>query len=70
MKVSVDDWKDTRDYGLGAMIKMMRLRASTNNKQLFKISAHKGLLDDYEGETGSEMPEFILMSIDQKKERI
>lgn len=70
MKVSVDDWKDTRDYGLGAMIKMMRLRASTNNKQLFKISADKGLLDDYEGETGSEMPEFILMSIDQKKERI
>jgi len=70
MKVSVDDWKDTRDYGLGAMIKMMRLRASTNNKQLFKISAHKGLLDDYEGETGSEMPEFILMSIDGAKQKL
>jgi hypothetical protein len=70
MKVSVDDWKDTRDYGIGAMIKMMRLRAGANNKQLFKISAHKGLLDDYEGETGSEMPDYILMSIDQKKERL
>jgi antitoxin component YwqK of YwqJK toxin-antitoxin module len=70
MKVSVDDWKDTRDYGIGATIKMMRLRAGANNKQLFKISAHKGLLDDYEGETGSEMPDYILMSIDQKKERL
>jgi hypothetical protein len=70
MKVSVDDWKDTRDYGLGATIKMMRLRASSNNKQLYKISTHKGLLDDYDGETGSEIPDYILMSIDQKKERI
>lgn len=70
MKVSVDDWKDTRDYGLSHIIKMMRLRASSNNKQLFKISAHKGLLDDYDGETGSEIPDYILMSIDQKKERI
>ena len=70
MKVSVDDWKDTRDYDLGTMIKMMRLRASANNKQLFKISAHKGLLDDYEGKTGGEMPDYILSSIDGKKERI
>ena len=49
---------------------MMRLRASSNNKQLYKISAHKGLLDEYEGETGSEIPEFILSAIDEKKERV
>jgi hypothetical protein len=70
MKVSVDDWKDTKDYGRNKMIKMMRLRASSNNKQLYKISAHKGLLDEYEGETGSEIPEFILSAIDEKKERV
>jgi antitoxin component YwqK of YwqJK toxin-antitoxin module len=70
MKVSVDDWKDTKDYGLSHIIKMMRLRASSNNKQLYKISAHKGLLDDYDGETGSEIPDYILMSIDEKKERL
>lgn len=70
MKVSLDDWRDTGDWILGAMIKMMKLRAGANNKQLFKISAHKGLLDDYEGKTGSEMPDYILSSIDGKKERI
>ena len=70
MKVSVDDWKDTKDYGLSHIIKMMRLRASVNNKQLYKISAHKGLLDDYDGKTGSEIPDYILMSIDEKKERL
>jgi hypothetical protein len=70
MKVSVDDWKDTKDYGLSHIIKMMRLRASSNNKQLYKISTHKGLLDDYDGETGSEIPDYILMSIDEKKERL
>jgi hypothetical protein len=70
MKVSVDDWKDTRDYGISHTIKMMRLRASSNNKQLYKISTHKGLLDDYDGETGSEIPDYIIYSIDQKKERI
>jgi hypothetical protein len=41
MKVSVDDWKDTRDYGIGATIKMMRLRAGANNKQLFKKFENK-----------------------------
>jgi antitoxin component YwqK of YwqJK toxin-antitoxin module len=71
MKVSVDDWKDTKDYGRNKdEIWWMRLRASSNNKQLYKISAHKGLLDEYDGETGSEIPEFILSAIDEKKERV
>ena len=70
MKVSISDWKDTSDYGNTSMIKMMRLRAQANNKQLYKITANKGLLDDYEGKTGSEIPEYILSAIDQKKERI
>lgn len=70
MKVSVDDWRNTKDYGLGNMVKMMRMRAGANNKQLFKISAHKGLLDQYEGKAGDEIPEYILSAIDQKKERI
>jgi antitoxin component YwqK of YwqJK toxin-antitoxin module len=70
MKVSLNDWKDTSDYGNTSMIKMMMLRAQANNKQLYKITANKGLLDDYEGKTGSEIPEYILSAIDQKKERI
>lgn len=70
IKVSVDDWRDTNDYDISKTVKMMRMRATSNNKQLYKISAHKGLLDDYEGKTGAEMPEYILMSIDQRKERI
>ena len=70
MKVSISDWKDTSDYGNTSMIKMMMLRARANNKQLYKITANKGLLDDYEGKTGSEIPEYILSAIDQKKERI
>lgn len=70
MKVSISDWKDTSDYGNTSMIKMMRLRAQANNKTLYKITANKGLLDDYDGKTGSEIPEYILSAIDQKKERI
>jgi hypothetical protein len=70
MKVSVGSWKDTSDYNLGKMLKMMLMRATQNNKQLFKITTYKGLLDRYEGKTGDEMPEDILMSIDEKKERI
>jgi hypothetical protein len=67
MKVSVNDWKDTSDYGNTSMIKMMMFRARANNNQLYKITANKGLLDDYEGKTGSEIPEYILSAIDQKK---
>jgi len=70
MKVSLNDWKDTSDYGNTSMIKMMMLRARANNNQLYKITANKGLLDDYEGKTGSEIPEYILSAINQKKERI
>jgi len=70
MKVSLNDWKDTSDYGNTSMIKMMMLRARANNNQLYKITANKGLLDDYEGKTGSEIPDYILSAINQKKERI
>jgi len=70
MKVSVNDWKDTSDYEKPGMVKMMMLRARANNKQLYKITANKGLLDDYEGKTGSEIPDYILSAINQKKERI
>jgi hypothetical protein len=69
MKVSVDNWKDISDYGFGGMIKMMILRANANNKQLYKITANKGLLDEYEGKSGSEMPDYILSAINQKKEK-
>jgi hypothetical protein len=69
MKVSADNWKDISDYGFGGMILMMRLRASANNKGLYKITANKGLLDEYEGKTGSEMPDYILSAINQKKEK-
>ena len=69
MKVSVGNWKDISDYGFGGMIKMMRIRAYANNKGLYKITANKGLLDEYEGKSGSEMPDYILSAINQKKEK-
>ena len=69
MKVSVDNWKDISDYGFGGMIKMMILRANANNKQSYKITANKGLLDEYEGKSGSEIPDYILSAINQNKEK-
>lgn len=70
MKVSADKWNDTSDFGVGSMVKMMRMRAQANNKTLYKISTNKGLLKNFEGKSSSEMPPYILGAIDDRKERM
>ena len=43
--------------------RMMGIRATSNNKTLFKINTEKDLLDEYVGMSDEEMPDFIVTSI-------
>jgi hypothetical protein len=70
MKVSIDSWDDISDYDVKNTVGFMRMRAMQNNKTLYKIVTYHGVLDDYINKTGDEIPDYVLASINEKKERI
>lgn len=72
-KLNIEKLNKLNIYDLADLItiQMMKTRISFNSgKSLYMIKTDEGLLDDYSGMSGHEIPDFILKSIDEGKEKI
>ena len=72
-KLNIEKLNKLNIYDLAdlAVIQMMKTRISFNGgKSLYMIKTEDGLLDDYAGMSGDEIPDFILKSIDERKEKV
>jgi len=68
-KVNNNDFTDFTDRGKFQLAGVMKIRAKSNNKDLYSITCSEGLLDEYEGMSDEQMPEYIVSSIDERKKR-